>query len=215
MKRLTREEIARAAARCGVDPAALRAVCAVESGGSGFLPNGWLKVLFERHWLWRRLRERGIDPEPLGRDRPDLCGSRWEVRWYRGGLREWDRISAVITWASRNDPARWESYKKAAYESCSWGLFQQMGFHYRAAGHPDVYAMKRAFEQGEAAHLEAILRWMAGNGLLEALRQRDWTRFARGYNGSGQVALYSLRLRLAYVRAQVELRISGSGSGDR
>lgn len=44
---LTAADIERAAALAQVEPAALRAVIAVESGGSGFLPDGQLKILFE------------------------------------------------------------------------------------------------------------------------------------------------------------------------
>jgi hypothetical protein len=199
--RLTAADLAAAATEHRVEVAALRALIAVESGGRGFLPNGWLKILFERHILWKRLRLRGLDPGPLAAARPDLCGVRWDRRHYRGGAAEWDRVAGVLAWAGRNTPEQWESYKKAAYESCSWGLFQLMGFHYASVGFPDVYAFKHALETGEAEHLRAILAWMEGNGLLAVLRAKDWRRLARGYNGDGQVERYSALLAEAYARA--------------
>jgi hypothetical protein len=202
-QRLTAAGIRAAAAEHELDPRALRAVITVESGGSGFLRNGWCKILFEAHHLWQRLKTRDIDPGRLGAQRPDLCRRKWNAHLYVGGAGEWDRVAAVLAWASRNDPDHWESYKKAAYESCSWGLFQLMGFNYAAAGYADVYQMKHDHEAGEPQQLAAILRWMEHDGLLPLLRAKSWSAFARRYNGPGQVTLYAGRLRDAYHAAPV------------
>lgn len=199
-KRLTPEQIYRAAISHGLEPAALRAVIAVESGGSGFLPDGRCKVLFERHHMWKRLQARGLDPGPLAAARPDLCGTSWKPKlWpYGSQAKQWDRIAAVIRFGDSVD--RQESYAKAAYEATSWGLFQLMGFNYEAAGFPNVLAFKQAHEESEAQQLAAILRWMGGNGLLGRLAKRDWIRFTAAYNGPGQVPVYSARLMAAYAR---------------
>jgi hypothetical protein len=212
-ERLTPALIRAAAARHSLNPASLQAIISVESSGSGYLGNGWVRILYERHWLWRRLEERGIIPTKLAAERPDLCGRSWDRRYYRGGAAEWDRVAAVQAWGARADPERWESYKKAAYESCSWGLFQLMGFHYTAAGYANIYELKHAFEESEVEQLDAILRWMSGNGLLAKLRAQDWTGFARGYNGNGQVPYYSSRLLQAYraARLMVAYRVAGGG----
>ena len=198
--RLTAAAIRTAAAEHTLDVRCLRAVITVESGGSGFLGNGWIKILFEAHHLYKRLQAggRNINPAKLAAQRPDLCRRKWNAHLYVGGAGEWDRVAAVLAWASRNDPTHWESYKKAAYESCSWGLFQLMGFNYAAAGYPDIYAMKHDHEAGEPQQLAAILRWMHHEGLIGLLRARNWRSFARRYNGPGQVTLYAGRLRDAY-----------------
>jgi len=148
-KVLTRQAILAAAKAHDVEPAALQAVITVETGGrGGFLPNGWCKILFERHWLWKRLSMEGrnVDPRRLAGQRPDLCGRRWDPKRYPygGELYQWDRVAGVITWGQRSDPERWESYKKAAYESCSWELFQIMGYHYGELGYANVYDFKHA-----------------------------------------------------------------------
>lgn len=68
--------------------------------------------------------------------------------------------------------------------AASWGLFQVLGSNYKAAGFPTVQEFVRAHvEGGERSHLEAALRFMAVNGLIEKLRRGDWRGFARGYNG--------------------------------
>lgn len=198
---LTDTDIRAAAAQVGVDFPALRAVCEVESGGNGFLPDGRLKILFERHILWQRLRtpDRNINPMTLSMARPGLCGPQWDRSYYgAGGMHQWDRVQAVIDWAQKNAPTQYESYKRAAYEACSWGLFQQMGYHYASLGYADVYAFKHDLETGEAAQLSCILRWMGCNGLLRHLINHDWHEFVRGYNGAGQVPVYTVRLLRAY-----------------
>lgn len=204
--RLTEAEIVAAATAAKVEPAALRAVISVESGGSGFLPDGRLKILLEGHLLWRRLQSRGIDPTPLHRNRPDLCFPRWTRRHYRGGVGEWNRVQDVLDWASAHAPERFESYKKAAYEACSWGLFQLLGMNHAAAGYANVYALKHDFETGEAAQLRAILRWMEQTGILPFLQRKQWPQFVRRYNGPGQVPLYSARLLATYWKARREYR---------
>lgn len=176
----------------------LRAVIAVESGGTGFLPDGRPRILLEGHLLWRRLRVRGISPVGLARQHPTLCFPSWTRRWYRGGTGEWERLERVIRFGAGQP--EWEGYKKAGLESCSWGLFQLLGMNYAAAGFRNVYELKHAHEAGEPEQLAAILRWMGTNGLLGALRRKDWIRFTRGYNGPGQVPLYSARLAAAYRR---------------
>lgn len=201
-KALTDAEIITTAHEHGIEPAALKAVIAVESGGTGYLPDGRVKILFEGHILWKRLQTRGISPQALAKAKPSLCFPSWTRAFYRGGAREWERVQGVLDWASENAPTQFESYKRAAYESCSWGLFQLMGFHYAAAGYPDVYALKHALEVSEAEHLAAILRWMGGNGLLAKLQDKDWVGFTRGYNGLGQVPVYSARLAQAYRKAK-------------
>lgn len=200
--RLTDADIRAAAAKARVDVKALRAVIAVESGGSGFLSDGRLKILFEAHWMWRRLSARGINPRPLNRSYPGLCHPNWSRAYYVGGAGEYDRIERVLQWAQANAPERFESYKKAAYEACSWGLFQIMGLHYERLGFPNVYAYKHYCEDGEPQQLECFLRFVETGGILDELRRRDWIGFTRHYNGLGQVPVYSARLALAFRKAR-------------
>lgn len=201
LEKLTREQVEAQAQEYGVDPFLLRAVIAVESSGSGFLlPSGFVKILFERHILWKRLEGRKIDPTLLARVRPDLCGRHWERKYYRGGAAEWDRVAGVLAWASRNAPGMFESYKKSVYESCSWGLLQVMGFNYAAAGFKDVYQLKHAAEAGEAAQLAMALRFMAYTGSIKRLVEKDLPGFVRQYNGPGQVPLYTARLKYEWWR---------------
>jgi len=55
-KTISGDDYSRAADLLGVDVATIRAVCDVETSGSGFLPDGRPKILFEGHVFWRELR---------------------------------------------------------------------------------------------------------------------------------------------------------------
>ncbi|MHB9109075.1 MAG: TIGR02594 family protein [Armatimonadota bacterium] len=198
-KRLSEDQLRTVAQNEGLDYPALRAVAEVESGGYGYMPDGRIKILFERHWLWRQLKTRGIDPAPLRRYDENLCYPVYVKGFkYGSGADQYVRVQRVIDWARKHDPAHWESYKKAAYESCSWGKFQQLGLHYQEAGYPNVYAFKHALEQSEANQLTAILRWMKTNGLFARLQGHHWQQFVTGYNGDQNVAVYTAKLKKAY-----------------
>lgn len=189
-KRLTPADIEEAARDYGegLEPALLWAVADVESSGSGFLSDGLRpKILFEGHILWRRLKYYGINPAPIQVQAPDICFPKWTRAHYKGGAREYDRLAVATSF-----------HPQAALESASWGMFQIMGFNYAGAGFYFVEEFVRAMYQSERQHLRAVVRWMKSNGLLKRLAAKDWQVFTAGYNGPGQVSVYSARLRAAY-----------------
>lgn len=181
-------EIHNAAARLGLEPCALRAVLAVESKGSGFLPDGRVKILFEGHIFWKELKKRGINPATLAAAHPDILYPRWNKAHYRGGAAEWGRLDAAI-----------RINREAALCSASYGLFQIMGFNHRACGFDDVRDFVSAHSQSEARQLDAFCAFMRTEGLIPFLRVRDWAGFARRYNGPGYAAnQYDAKLSRAY-----------------
>lgn len=201
--RISTQDIAKAAATAGVEPAALTAVTRVETGGKGgFLPDGKVRILFERHYLYRRLVARNIDPEPLRAVHPDLCYPYYVRTFpYGGEAYQWVRVQTVTDWAVKHGQKA-DSYRKAAYESCSWGLFQLMGNNFAECGFANVDQFAAAMSESEARQLEVAVAWMKSQGLLTHLRNRDFVAFARGYNGSGNVADYSDKLASAYRKAK-------------
>lgn len=201
MKRLTPAQIREAAESHGIDPAALKAVLAVEAGGSGYLPDGTIKVRLERHWVYKRLKSRGINPLAFTVAHPDLCHRTWKVI---GGTNEqWGRIREALGYASSlGDPELFEKYKHSIYEATSWGLPQLMGFHWQGLGFKSVYEFKHYMEASEANQLELMLRWMKKNGLLTRLQKKDWYGFAKGYNGPAKAKDYAAKLFNAYQDAR-------------
>ena len=133
-------------------------------------------------------------------DRPDLCGPKWEPKKYPYGTskNQYLRIAAIVVWAAKHDQAHWESYKKAAYEASSWGMFQQMGYHFQGLGFANIYEFKHFLEASEQNQLDTILRWMVPNGLMRHLQRHEWEQFVTGYNGKGRVEAYTKKLVAAY-----------------
>ena len=182
--------INRAAANAALEPAVLMAVLDVEAGGrTHTMVEGRMEPLirFEGHYFDRRL-----SPEKLETAR-------------REGL------ASPIAGAVKNPPsqaARWRMLERAAeidlraaYESTSWGVGQVMGAHWAWLGYASVDALVAEARSGTEGQLQLMLRYIEKAGLTEALRRRDWTAFARGYNGPGFARnSYHLRLALAYRR---------------
>lgn len=174
-----------AAAELGVEVAAIKAVCEVESSGGGFIGKH-PKVLFERHIFRRRLKDRDLNPDDFGR--PDLIHP--SPGGYRGGAAELDRLRDAM-----------RINEDAALESASWGLFQIMGFHWERLGYESAKAFVHEMYRGEREHLMAFVKFIQANGLDGAMRAHDWAAFARGYNGPAyRRNRYDTKMAAAYLR---------------
>lgn len=189
---LSFSDICKAAELLGVEPCVVQAVVEVESGGSGFLPDGRTKILFEGHVFWKELQKRAIDPTPLTARYPNIIYPKWDRSQYKGGAHEWERLNTAAL-----------VNKEAALCSASYGLFQIMGFNHRAAGFDSVQAFVDAQKESEARQLESFCAYMRSEGLIHFLLERDWAGFARRYNGPGYAAnQYDVKLRRAYERCK-------------
>ena len=186
---LTDNDFACAARLLGVEQAVLEAVAEVETAsGGGFLKDGRVRILFEGHIFWRRLRLCGIDPEPLAARNPDILFCKRSTNHYRGGAAEWERLERA---AALN--------RKAALESASWGAFQIMGFNHALCGETSVEEFVDRMGSSEAEQLRLAVTFMQKTGVVRYLKTKDWNNFARQYNGAGYAAnSYDKRLAEAY-----------------
>lgn len=171
---LAERDMHRALDILGMDPAAdmpaLWSVLTVESRGFGFLENRCPKILFERHVFFRETGGR------FAAQRPDICAK--AGGGYIGGAAEYDRLKAAIDLCRAAGVST-----EAALRSASWGLGQVMGFNAVAAGFGGPTQMIEEMCESEAAQLAAMASFIRSQGLDARLRARDWTGFARGYNG--------------------------------
>ena len=176
--------LAEAAALLGCEPAALAAAIEVEAAGSDRRRRP--KCLFEPHVFHRLLPV----PERARAAAAGLAYPRWGEQPYPRD--SYPRLLAALALDRR-----------AALESCSWGLPQIMGGNHRAAGYGSAEAMVEAFRAGEDEHLAALGRFIAAHPAMRAaLCRRDWSAFARAYNGPGDSRhAYDARLQAAYARA--------------
>lgn len=155
------------AQKIGCEVAAIRAVFQVESKGSGYLPSGHPKILFEPHVFWKELKVVGITPIIS-----DICYPKW-------GEKPYGKESA--------QPGRMEKaaliHREAALKSASWGLFQILGTNYKACGCKTLQEFVNKNYKSEEDQFQLFINYIISTGLDDELRGLDWTSFARQYNG--------------------------------
>lgn len=196
MKTLTNERIAEIAKEFKIDPAALLAVKEVESGGSGFLPNGKPKILFEGHIFYRLLSKvvNNVRLNQLKNEFPQVVYPVWDRKKYKGGILEYTRLEQAM----RID-------KKLALQSASWGLFQIMGMNYAMCGCSDVEEFVDKMEESEEEQLKLTIKFLFKQGLVKFLNTKHWVSFTRAYNGPGYAQnKYDVKLMNAYNKYKSE-----------
>lgn len=189
-KTLNLQQISNAAKNLNVPVAALRAVIEVEARGKGFYDNGQPVILFERHVFWQRLTQRNLISlrDQANKERPDLCFPRWTTGSYGSFSAQHKRLEDAAAY-----------HREVALESCSWGLGQVMGYHWKLLGYPTLQSFINAMFRDEAGQLDAMCRFIKVKRLDNYMRALDWAGFALGYNGSGYRAnRYDEKLAAAY-----------------
>ena len=190
-KMLDQTAIEAAAALLGVEVAAIMAVNRIEAAGRGFLADGRIKILFERHIFYRELTKKHstATADKWAAEAPHICNK--APGGYKGGTAEYPRFSRAFGIDA-----------DCAMKSCSWGAYQIMGFNHRQAGFKTVGEMVDALKTGENAQIMAFANFIkADKALHQALVKKDWPDFARRYNGPDyRRNAYDTKLADAYQR---------------
>jgi len=184
---MERADLEAAATTIGTDLATIQAVLTVETGGAGgFLTDGSKRprILFEAHIFGR------LTGGKFNLSHPDISRASWTTGLYLGGAAEYTRLLRAA-----------ELDRRAALSAASWGLFQILGTNFQTAGFTSVENFVAAMLRGEREHLLAFCSFVKATRLTAALRGKDWTAFARAYNGpSYAVNRYDEKLEAAYER---------------
>ncbi len=175
----------------GQDPAAIKAVAFVESGGVFYWTVNGQSVppyRHEGHYFYRILK----------REKPDLL------------QKAIDQGLANPTAGVVKNPTNWgERYKmfercKAidegiAIRSASWGVGQVMGDNYDDLGFATPQAFLSDMMSGVEGQLDVMFKFITHNHLDDEIARQDWAGFAKGYNGSNyRVNNYDKQLAKAY-----------------
>jgi peptidoglycan hydrolase-like protein with peptidoglycan-binding domain len=199
-KKVNDADFARAAATLKVTPAHVRSVTEVEARGSGFAADGRPIILYERHQFYKYL---AIPRKPtdsltelvgvralLVQTHPEICNPQ------RGGYTksndtEWARLNLARSYSDT-----------AGLMSASYGLFQIMGFNYKACGFEDVQSFVRAMSASEGDQLDAFVSFVKGDkNLLSAIQSKNWASFAEHYNGPAYAEnKYDTKLAAAFAK---------------
>lgn len=190
-------DYSKAAQLLDVEEAAVKAIASVESSGEGFITdkvgNKLPKILFERHVMFKRLRDfTPIKSADMAAKYPDIVNP--TPGGYKGGLAEHERLDRAV-----------KIDRVTALESASWGAYQIMAYHWKVLGYASVqeFVNKAYTEEGQ---LELFIRFVkASPNVLKALKAKDWVGVARAYNGPGYaVNKYDQKMTEAYERFSKE-----------
>lgn len=197
---ISEEDYRRIGRLMDVDPAVIKAIQEVETGGKGgFFAPGKPAILFEGHIFWHQLKKRGIAPEQYVEGNENILFPQRDKAKYKGGLKEYDRLEQAQ-----------KIHKEAANCSASWGMFQIMGFNYAACGMKSIDSFLKAMYEGELSQLRLFILFImqqkgsttpddASKYMISALREKDWANFARIYNGPNYAEnKYDVKLEAAY-----------------
>ena len=192
------------------DPLAFIAVIAVEAGGDGIDARYNRPIIrFEVHKFYEL---HGYVNRPAFDQRFKFNPSKkWMDHYYTTPMAPNTWIQLHIGTRDHSQTHEWYAMNVAmqldaaaapkAIESCSWGAGQIMGFHWKRLGYASPMALME-----DASTMAGQIRMMANfvvtdPKLYTALKNKDWTTFARIYNGSGQVEIYAEWLTAAYAIA--------------
>lgn len=192
---LSHQDIVDVAKELAVPIAAIYAVNEIESRGTGFNADNSVVVLFERHIMHKRMLAHGIDESDV-----ELASSNWpnlvnrKSGDYMGGTSENYRLKLAK-----------QIHPQAAPESCSYGLFQIMGYHWQTLNYNSISEFVNAMEESEGQQLQAFTRFIQHDAKLHsALKKCDWAEFAKRYNGKAyKKNQYDTKLATAFNRYQI------------
>ena len=171
-----------------VEAAMIRAFAEVESGGkSGFGASGFPKIAYEGH-IFRKYTNRAYDTT-----NPQLS-----YRYVVKAGPEWQKNNKNDAVALETLKAAMQLNRVAAYQACSWGMFQIMGFNFSTCGFASVDAFVESMKAGESGQLQAFVGFCNSTpGLREALANKNFVKCATLYNGA-DYGDYDKRISKAY-----------------
>jgi hypothetical protein len=181
--KVSRERLQRLSAATGLATPVLYAIANVESGGND------AAMRFEPHKFLAA--------------RPDLKG---RIPYTpKGPGKPWSNVKSETNRAAFDKAYALDP--KAAIEASSWGRFQVMGWALLKDAPEPAVAMAR-FDKDPAAVSDALLKhWMDRNPQAKAAAAaKNWTEFARIYNGPANVDAYTTKYTAAYAEGVAEER---------
>lgn len=187
---LTERDYEEVAQELGVEVAAVKAVVEIEAGKAhqGFWDEGKPLINFDLT-VYKKMAARNgvatskyVKTHPLIFNRPNISkfGSQQAAQQARlDQAMSIDSISAI--------------------EGTFWGMFQIGGFNWKQCGTSSPSEFYELMSRSERDQLELFGEFITRTGLLPALKNKNWSTFARGYNGPSYASRgYHTRLAAAY-----------------
>lgn len=176
----------------GVEVAAIKAVVDIETGRNhtGFHRDGRPLVNFDLGLFKRRAASRGVSLTRARSTHPETFAPLNITRYGSQQAAHYARLDGAMAIDSI-----------AAIEATFWGMFQIGGFNWKLAGATSHQDFVARMSRSEYDQLILFANFIRNTGLLKYLRSKNWSAFARFYNGPGYASHgYHTRLAAAYAR---------------
>lgn len=100
---------------------------------------------------------------------------------------------------------------EAAISSCSWGVGQVMGAHWKKLGFSSAEELETVATSGLTGQVELMARYIQKFGLVDECQRKDFAGFARGYNGPAYKRFkYDTKMQAAYNRYKKNVSVDAS-----
>lgn len=180
----------------GIDAASCAAVLQIEAGGKGFSNNKMI-VRFENHIFWGQWGK--ANPNTFNQHFKFDSGKTWQGHYFRANANgAWESFHG-------NQSSEWKVLDFArtlndtgALKSISMGAAQIMGFNHAAVGYNSVQDMFNTMNGSIKPQLDGMFAFIQGKKTcIDGLKEKDYVKFASGYNGTGQAAAYGANIEAA------------------
>lgn len=187
------DALTKAAASINLEPALLMAVASVETNGVPFQSDGSPTILCEKAVFYKQLPpEKRAAAVAAG-----LALKVWDRKGYQDQETDEERLALLRRMAKVDEVA--------AYRSVSMGLPQAMGFNSGHCGFTTAKGMYEAFRDLDA-QCHTFVTLLPALGVLQPLRDHDWTTVATRYNGPSERRNgYDAKLAAAYAHWRMAL----------
>lgn len=189
---LTEQDYLEVARELGVEVAAIKAVVDIEAGREhkGFWMDGKPLINFDLTMFRQMAARNKIN---LGK----YSGSH-SVVFSRPNIKKYGSQQAAQQ--ARLDSAMDIDYL-TAMQGTFWGMFQIGGFNWKRCGASSPEEFVMLMSRSERDQLELFAEFITQAGLVKHLKSKNWSAFARGYNGPSYASRgYHTRLANAYAR---------------
>lgn len=188
---LTEDDYKEVAKKLGVEVAAIKAVVDIEAGASheGFWTVGKPIINFDLSVYKKRASKRNVLAKAQ-KERPEIFA--------KSNTRKYGSLQAA-RWARLNAAMSIDSI--SAIEGTFWGMFQIGGFNYKLCGTASPQEFMEKMSRSERDQLDMFASLLINTGMVASLRKKDWTAFARRYNGPSYAShAYHTRLANSYAK---------------
>lgn len=190
--RLTDEDFEEAAKMLDVDVATIKAVIEIEAGPAhqGFYAPRKPLINFDLKMFNSMASKRKFNLNKYRRTHSEV--------FTRPNSRKYGSYQAA-------QQARLEQamtiHPHIAIEGTFWGMFQIGGFNWKKCGAESLEDFVERMSTSEREQLMLFVEFIKNSGMQPMLKRKDWTAFARKYNGSGYARRgYHTRLAKAYAK---------------